>query len=434
MVNKIKNVQKIMKEKTRTNKGITLIALVITIIVLLILAGVSIAMLTGDNGILTQAQNAKNRTAEAEAEERADLEEQNQLIENLVGGGNTTGGNDNIKEYHNNVPIPKGFYYVGGEKDTGLVISDAEGDDLDNSKHGNQFVWVPVDDINDMAQCETAGGDCNLQLVDGVLKCTNEAHSESEKAANIVGKLWAIGKVDTIGTENIAYTPNSGLREPAIVTGNDTGTGTDYDNNKEYNNGLFTLDSLKNDYKTMATSVKKNGGFYIGRYETSLSTATESSAGTSGTACSKAGVLPTSAGNTVTSMWYGLYSISKTYTVADNSVQSSMIWGSQYDAMLNWVENGNGSDEDKITKKGIGNNSSGSVTTTGNATYSNDSINNIRDLGGNLYEWTLEAYDTSSRVRRSGYYVFSHSPRYRFYDDPYYTYRSNGSRLTLYIK
>ena len=44
------------------NKGITLIALVITIIVLLILAGVSIAMLTGENGILNQAQRSKNET------------------------------------------------------------------------------------------------------------------------------------------------------------------------------------------------------------------------------------------------------------------------------------------------------------------------------------------------------------------------------------
>ena len=48
------------------NKGITLIALVITIIVLLILAGVSIAMLTGQNGILTQANTAKTDTANAE--------------------------------------------------------------------------------------------------------------------------------------------------------------------------------------------------------------------------------------------------------------------------------------------------------------------------------------------------------------------------------
>ena len=48
-----------VKIKQNTNKGITLIALVITIIVLLILAGVSIAMLTGENGILTQAQKSR---------------------------------------------------------------------------------------------------------------------------------------------------------------------------------------------------------------------------------------------------------------------------------------------------------------------------------------------------------------------------------------
>ena len=425
MVNKIKNVQKRMQEKIKTNKGITLIALVITIIVLLILAGVSIAMLTGENGILTQAQNAKNRTAEAEAQERQDLEDQNALIENLVGGGSTTGGNDNIKEYHNNVPIPKGFYYVGGEKDTGLVISDAEGDDLDNSKHGNQFVWVPVDDINDMAQCETAGGDCNLQLVGGVLKCTNEAHSE--KAEKIVGKLWATSTGEgTFGTENTTYTQDSGLREPDLVTV--------YDNDTDYNAGLFTLNSLKADYKAMATSVKKYGGFYIGRYETSLSTATDKVAGTSGTASSKAGVLPTSANNSATNRWYGLYSISKTYEVAENSVQSSMIWGSQYDAMLNWVKNGNSADKDKITTQGIGNNSSGSVKTTGNATYSNDSINNIRDLGGNLREWTLEANDTDCRVYRGGNCSNSNSPSSRRNSYPRSTNSTYGSRLTLYIK
>ena len=55
------------------NKGITLIALVITIIVLLILAGVSIAMLTGENGILTQANNSKYSTARAEAVEKINL-------------------------------------------------------------------------------------------------------------------------------------------------------------------------------------------------------------------------------------------------------------------------------------------------------------------------------------------------------------------------
>ena len=57
----------------KNQKGITLIALVITIIVLLILAGVSIAMLTGQNGILTQANNAKTATTKASAEEALKL-------------------------------------------------------------------------------------------------------------------------------------------------------------------------------------------------------------------------------------------------------------------------------------------------------------------------------------------------------------------------
>ena len=74
------------KKKEKHNMGITLIALVITIIVLLILAGVSIATLTGENGILTQAQNAKNETEEAEAQEKEELENQNSLIENIVNG------------------------------------------------------------------------------------------------------------------------------------------------------------------------------------------------------------------------------------------------------------------------------------------------------------------------------------------------------------
>ena len=78
-----------MKEKNQKTKGITLIALVITIIVLLILAGVSIAMLTGQNGILTQAQNAKNRTEAAQAEEENRLNEYNNIINNYVSGGTT---------------------------------------------------------------------------------------------------------------------------------------------------------------------------------------------------------------------------------------------------------------------------------------------------------------------------------------------------------
>ena len=48
--------------------------------------------------------------------------------------------------YVDGVKIPEGFYYVGGSKEEGLVISDVQGDDLENSKGGNQFVWIPVEE------------------------------------------------------------------------------------------------------------------------------------------------------------------------------------------------------------------------------------------------------------------------------------------------
>ena len=70
----------------KRKEGITLIALVITIIVLLILAGVSIAMLTGQNGILTQAQNAKNRTEQAEKEEKEKLGDMEDVINEAISG------------------------------------------------------------------------------------------------------------------------------------------------------------------------------------------------------------------------------------------------------------------------------------------------------------------------------------------------------------
>ena len=67
------------------NKGITLIALVITIIVLLILAGVSIAMLTGENGILTRAEESDLETARAEVVERVNMELSAQLANAMSG-------------------------------------------------------------------------------------------------------------------------------------------------------------------------------------------------------------------------------------------------------------------------------------------------------------------------------------------------------------
>lgn len=82
--------KKKLNKNVKEEKAITLIALVITILVLLILAGVTILMLTGENGILKKATTAKERTAEAQNEENATLEGYDNLINDSIGTGGTS--------------------------------------------------------------------------------------------------------------------------------------------------------------------------------------------------------------------------------------------------------------------------------------------------------------------------------------------------------
>lgn len=93
-----------LKNFKQTNKGITLIALVITIIVLLILAGVTIATLFGDNGILTKATEASKKTGQASAEEQVQLE-----VTASIG----TDGNINIEDLNNNLGNIEGLTHEG---------------------------------------------------------------------------------------------------------------------------------------------------------------------------------------------------------------------------------------------------------------------------------------------------------------------------------
>ena len=412
-------------KKTKENKGITLIALVITIIVLLILAGVSIAMLTRNNGIIIQAKLAKENTATAEEQEEKELQELNGYINEKTKKDNYTDINGD------KATIPEGFNVDETENviSKGLVV---HGPDKVNGDNGSEFVWVPVSDINSMSQCSKAGENCNLQLEDGTLKC--KTHNDNEE---IVGKLYSISLYNNnININpNTLYNENNGFREPAIITNSSDGSGINYDNDKKYcNPNLFSFASLKEDYKKMAISVAKYKGFYIGRYETSLLDATSSSVGKNEMVQSKPGVIPTSANNSATYRWYGLYkSQNKTYKGENDSVESSMIWGSQYDAMLNWIKSGtNEAEKNKITNISLGNNESGNVEITGN--YANDSVNNIKDLGGNLREWTLEAYGISVRILRGGYYNEKNSPSYRTDNNPDVHNDNYGSRMALYIK
>ena len=166
--------QKLMinKNKFGESKAVTLIALVITIIVLLILAGVAIAMLTGENGIISKAMQAKTKTEDSKETEEAGLKE----IENYINGKSAEAGVvvQDLKSIKGDgtegevigekvsdgaggvVPIPSGFYYVGGTAKSGTVISDNLADKekykgqevVGTNLSGNQFVFIPVNGID----------------------------------------------------------------------------------------------------------------------------------------------------------------------------------------------------------------------------------------------------------------------------------------------
>ena len=120
----------------KNNKGITLIALVVTIIVLLILAGVTIAMLTGTNGILTQASKAGSTTEISEAKEIARMDVSaliSQYYEaRYVNNANSTdlGGADDTQPgayVKANLTSKAGYYTVEADKTIELIATEEDG-------------------------------------------------------------------------------------------------------------------------------------------------------------------------------------------------------------------------------------------------------------------------------------------------------------------
>ena len=181
-------------------------------------------------------------------------------------------------------------------------------------------------------------------------------------------------------------------------------------------------------FTEMVASVDKYGGFYVGRYETSRwnSGATTNSDRTGDIIKSVAGANPMATTN-----WYDMYlrsssGYSNNPYYNSTSVNCAMIWGCQYDAILE------GSDNTKVTQR-TGNHS-GTRSVTGE--YPNDIMNNIFDLSSNVREWTQEAYSSRYRTNRGGNYGTDDTStaviRNNYY--PTNTGYNIGSRLTLYLK
>ena len=393
--------------KKNRQKGITLIALVVTIVVLIILATVSILAVFGDNGIIARAQTAKDTHEKGKADETNTLDDYASYIGNYLDGkgGGSGGGSDTptnptagttvtkpgtwtssqvtpIADGNGGtVPLPNGFYYVGGDISTGLVISDKQGDTMTASglDMGNQFVWIPVASEADLTRTD-------FDTTTG--KPTTE--------------------IDTCYTE-------------------------------PYSRGYSTEAS---EYNTMRAQVLKYGGFYIGRYEAGInSTTLRTKVTTNQTVVCKKGVAPynyvpwgkamddvntafaPSDDNPDNVNTNGAVYLAKNFASQHNytSVTSTLTYGCQWDAMCRYI-----GDAQRTTPRKSALELTGSVST--------DVSKNIYDLAGSCYEWTMEAGSTGDRVIRGGNYDHAYPVSRRDKHFPTNGNDVDSFRPTLYIK
>ena len=421
-----------MKKQRRKEKGITLVALVVTIIVLIILAGVTLNIVLDQNGIINKAQQATENYDNAQKAEQ-------ELLGEIEGYIEYTG---------KTAPIPEGYTksQITTEDDVaeGLVIYEIpEGatvnwtdEEDENGKNQstitigenttnlqetvNQYVWIPVEDINDMVMCKSNTGEsiCNLVYDGNANTLTCAIHSDT--ATELVGRLYTTTETKTTdedGNSICSYIMDFTERNQIYNTSSWHESNTV---SADADNGL-ELSQLESDFTTMAKSVAKNGGFYISRYEV----------GENGE--SKKGQQVLTANDTDGSnylgvnSWYGLYN-----TIRKIEEKKQMIWGCQYDQVIKFLkENGEEPENAHVDRN---------LTRIQALSGLNelDCMKNIYDLEGNHFEWTLEAYSITDRAKRGNYYdnvsvgLFVSASHYHN-SDPTIVYDYFSSRSTLYL-
>ena len=444
--NKISKEIKINKKLARRNysnqTGITLIALVVTIVVLLILAGVSINALFSENGIIKRAQDAQNKMNNAQESDLNALNDLDKWINNQVNGttgGNTTGGNDNPSTtpkistlvgkvvdkntkaedaYGNKITIPKGFkilehnptsstgavtYNYTNSEETGEHIPAVQdGIVIENGTDGNQFVWVPVGTIKNKNNT------------------TNTITLGRYEFDSNTGALKSNTPVQVASVENCTQevTINTNYKELSVFRAGNSATDSTAQNATARNLEEFISTTLA------------NGGYYIARFEAS---------GTASKITSKynqtvlGNITQPNAAKVAREM-YGEVKENNELVYASDLV-NSYAW----DTAIVFIQTYSGktdyaSHNESITTKAF--------TATGK---NNDKYCNIWDMSGNAYEWTTE-YSTSSHnsnfypcVRRGGYYdtdsgVAINYTSARSYNNTTYSLSIVSLRSLLYVK
>ena len=394
----------------KREKGITLIALVITIVVLLILAGVSLSLVIGNDGILTRSKDTANkygRQAENEQQGLNDVEMWlgQQFGENAGSGENTgvikvpvntkatSNGTINGKEPNINNPIiPKNYIPINsgnanwgdgnnspaqGSVDNGLVIKDSD---------NNEWVWIPVE----------ASTLSNMYVTS--TKTDGEGfYGNSSVTTKIYTNTTTIGREGDTVTISRDTPGTTGWREPDLIVFDQREAY--YKTILEFEDAQSTAEAFSRDYANMIASIQKYGGFYIGRYE-----------------LSNEGVQKDKESLTNIN-WYYLYKKCKSLN-ASEKVESRMIYSIQWDLACDFISKkgeqksitdsrswGNYNDSISPANKGNYEKASNTASKKKN-TGSNEAwkANNIYDLAGNCWELCQEAFMNGNRVGRGSTY------------------------------
>ena len=455
--------------KIKTNKGITLIALVITIIVLLILAGVTIAMITGENGILTKANNSKNETAKATAKEKVqtevmasygtdgkiDLDQLNKNLQNISGikyNGNAISDSNKIASLPATVTVDgynvtiaeNGTTTVAGESTpitppTGgtITITDAKKDEMKN-KTENSDLTVTDGTVTIPAGFKVAE-DSGTTIDEGIV-------IEDSKQNQFV---WVPVSKEKFESEFVRregyYAGHLDSKLSSCEEADATGT----------NAKVTETATTQQEAKDMYASVKKNGGFYIGRYEAGKDTNGKVVVQKNANVYNR--IRWSSTGEmqeSETATTGGAVELSRNFAKENNykTVQSTLIYGVQWDAVMNWmkdVENPNATGS--LTKyyqdstgmewyDGVSGNSDHKTGIDLNG--GKNQVKKVYDLAGNVEEWTMESRGTDERVSRGGSNIAGsdfpascYPASYRSLEvPPFASFDYIGFRPTLFLK
>ncbi len=401
---KINKIPKILVKET---KGITLIALVITIVVLLILAGVVIATLNGNDNIIKNANTAVGKYNEKVNEEQGILDTLEEKLREYTNGGSS---NPTTPEEPGTPPTTPTV------DSNGLATKPTTIKPSTNNANNLQIV-IPAGFSPAILQTGTTQ---SLPGQDGSVKNKMPVSQWNNITAEDINK--GIVVVDADGNEFvwIPITDASKFARTAWTTK------YGYDANGNWQTNLTTPhqfadkstanrwweDTNTTEYTNMVTSVTQNKGFYVARYEASANSDSSKAQSKRG-ATTWTDISPTDA-----------IDKSKKYNTA---LHSHLMYGIEWDSILNWL-NGNAtissstSGETKTMEladlqtnscswgnypNSTGNAATncGSKQTTGKSEYWK--VNNIYDLAGNVSEWTQEKYSTGApRANRGGYYGY----------------------------